>query len=132
MRLVASTDPQLIVLAVSLTLSLTAVLASVFTWYASRAKKIRSAEDQILGIVRAYQLRVGQMETQLAEWKAVIEGILEEVQEFFERTTRERKRIQTTQRRAEEQVNQNDTPVDLSLLPRDQAMAAVRAAFTGR
>jgi len=72
------------------------------------------------------------METQLAEWKAVIEGILEEVQEFFERTTRERKRIQTTQRRADEQSNQNDTPVDLSLLPREQQMAAVRDAFTGR
>lgn len=131
MRLVASTDPQLIVLAVSLTLSLTALSACVFTWYASRAKKIRSAEDQILAIVRGYQLRVGQMETQLAEWKAVIEGILEEVQEFFERTTRERKRIQTTQRRAEE-TNQNDTPVDLSLLPREQQMDAVRTAFTGR
>lgn len=132
MRLVASTDPQLIVLAVSLTLSLTALSGCVFTWYASRAKKIRVAEDQILEIVRAYQLRVGQMETQLAEWKAVIEGILEEVQEFFERTTRERKRIQTTQRRADEQGNQNDTPVDLSILPRDQALAAIRGAFAGR
>lgn len=126
------TDPQLIVSVVSVMLSLTAVFACVLTWYGSRAKKIRVAEDQILAIVRSYQLRVGQMETQLAEWKVIIEGILEEVQEFFERTTRERKRIQTTQRRAEEQDNQNDTPVDLSLLPREQAKAAVRAAFTGR
>jgi len=128
----AGTDPQLIGLAVVGMLSLTAGIGSIFTWYASRAKKVRAAEDQILAIVRSYQLRVGGMETQLAEWKAVIEGILEEVQEFFERTTRERKRIQTTQRRAEEVANQNDTPLDLSVLPRDAQMAAVRSAFTGR
>ena len=127
----AGTDPQLIVFGISGSLALLAMLGSVLTWYASRAKKIRSAEDQIMGIVRGYQMRVGQMETQLAEWKTVIEGILGEVQEFFERTTRERKRIQTTQRRAEE-IAQNDTPLDITTLPRDAQMAAVRTAFTGR
>jgi len=125
------TDPQLIGLAVVGMISLTAGLGSVLTWYSSRAKKIRVAEDQILEIARDAKLRVGSMETQLAEWKAVIEGILEEVQELFERTTRERKRIQTTQRRAEE-VAANDTPLDISVLPRDAQMAAVRSAFTGR
>jgi len=125
------TDPQLIVFSISIVLALSAGVGSILTYYASRAKKVRAVEDQIMGIVRSYQLRVGQIETQLAEWKVVMEGILGEVQEFFERTTRERKRTQTQIRRAEE-VAANDTAPDISVMPRDQQVAAVRSAFVGR
>jgi len=124
------TDPQLMLLGVSAVLPLIAMGISVFTWYASRARKVRAVEDQIMGIVRTHRLRVEQMETQLAEWKVSLEGVLAEVQEFFERTTRERKRIQTTTRRAEEQ--QGDGQVDLGSLPRDAQIAAIRGSFMGR
>ncbi len=125
------TDPQLIVFSISIVLALSAGVGSILTYYASRAKKVRAVEDQIMGIVRTYQLRVGQMETQLAEWKVVMEGILGEVQEFFERTTRERKRTQTQIRRAEE-LTATNSPPDISVMPRDQQVAAVRSAFMGR
>ncbi len=125
------TDPQLIVFSISIVLGLSAGVGSILTYYASRAKKVRAVEDQIMGIVRSYQLRVGQIETQLAEWKVVMEGILAEVQEFFERTTRERKRTQTQIRRQEE-LTATNSPPDISVMPRDQQVAAVRSAFMGR
>ncbi len=125
------TDPHLPFFVVSVILALCAGVGSILTWYASRAKKVRAVEDQIMGIVRTHQLRVGQFETQLAEWKVVMEGILGEVQEFFERTTRERKRTQTQIRRAEE-LTATNSPPDIAVMPRDQQVAAVRSAFMGR
>lgn len=125
------TDPHLLAAVTASALSLLAIGCSAFTWFTSRAQKVRAIEDQVLTIVRSYQVKVSQMETQLADWKVTIQSILSEVEDFFERTTKERKRIQAQNQRAE-QMTQNNQPVDMSQLPRDAQMAEIRQHFAGR
>jgi len=114
-------------------LSVLALIASGFTWAVSRAKKVRLVEDQVISELRAHRSRADQVETKLGEWQVTITAILAEVEEFFDRTVKERKRIQQQNARAERPNGPPDeTAVDMSTLSRSQQLEMVDRIFARR
>ncbi len=123
-RGMAGTEAHALIFTIMGVITLMLSLGMASTWQASRAKKVRLLEDQVVSAVRAQRERADQVETKLAEWQVTIQGILAEVEEFFERTTKERKRILMANNRA---ADGNANPV---MAPgRAGQIAAVRAAF---
>jgi len=122
----AGTDPHALLLLLIGACTLTSLLASLGTWNSSRAKKVRLLEDQVVSAVRAQRQRADQIETKLAEWQATITGMLAEVEEFFERSVKERKRSQMAANRAAENLN---VPPAMESLTRADQINVVRGAF---
>lgn len=114
-------------------LAFLAVLSSAFTWSTSRAKKVRLLEDQVLEQVRLQKARADQVDTKLAEWQVTIQSILGEVEDFFERTVKERQRIAQQNARAEQKETRAEVvdPLagDISSLPRAQQLQLVDDHF---
>ncbi len=125
-RGMGSTDPQLLIFLFVGACTLISVLACVLTWSASRAKKVRLFEDQVVSAVRGMRERADQVETKLAEWQVTITGVLAEAEEFFDRSVKERKRSQAAVAR-----EHAATPATMPLqsLSRADQVAAVRASF---
>jgi len=109
------------------------ILSCSFTWWTSRAKKVRILEDQLMEHVRLQKLRADQVDTKLGEWQVTITSILAEVEEFFERTVKERQRIAQQNARAElkEQKQEPVDPLsmDIRSLPRHQQLQLVTEHF---
>lgn len=121
----------------SVLLSVLALGASGFTWFTSRAKRVRLHEDHVLEQLRLQQARSDQVETKLSEWSVTVTSILGEVEEFFERTVKERQRIAQQNARAD-QKDLREVPVgdpldrDISGLPRAAQLELVDEHFRRR
>jgi len=105
-----------------------ALLASGFTWWTSRAKTVRLVEDQVLSQLRAYAARADQVDTRIQEWQVTVADILGQVEEFFDRTVRERKRI-TQQNAMANRQPESPEDVDMSTMTRAQQLEMVDAHF---
>jgi len=124
------TPPHILLSATACLLSLLALLGCVFTWFSSRAHKVRGLEDQIVSQIRTYAARADQVDHKLGEWQVTITGILGEVEEFFDRTVKERQRIQQQNRRAEQQTNEEVNSIDqMAALPRAAQLQLVDDHF---
>lgn len=119
--------PQLIVSAVAVVFSLLALVSALFTWFTSRANKVRLVEDQVLSQLRAHQVKADHVDTRIAEWQVTVTDILAQVEEFFDRTVKERKRI--AQHNAQAERNAGGGPVDIRTLPRAEQLKLVDQRF---
>jgi len=129
----SGTDPQLVLSSLATVLAVAALIASGFTWSVSRAKKVRLLEDQVISELRSHRTRADQVETKLGEWQVTITAIAGEVEEFFQRTVKERKRITQQNARQEQQNAEPDaTAVDMSTLSRSQQLEVVDRIFASR
>lgn len=124
----ASTDPHVVFFIIMGLNTLILLLASFATWFTSRAKKVRLLEDAILSAVRTSRERSDQVDVKLGEWQVTITGMLAEVEEFFDRSVKERKRTQMAANRATEPVG-NVGPPDMSGLSRSDQLSVVRGVF---
>ncbi len=128
-------NPQLWILSAVILGTTLSLLGSVTTWYLSRAKKVREVEDQVLAAVRTLRARAEQVEVTLAEWQTTIKGILAEVEDFFDRSVKERKRAMLAANKVEgaaAAVAAQDTAPDLDHmgnLPRSAQLELVRRHF---
>jgi len=122
----SSTDPQALLL-IYMGLNTIVLLAScAITWHLSRAKKVRSLEDAILSAMRVGRERADQVDLKIGEWQVTIQALLAEVEEFFERSVKERKRTQAAATRQAENPN---GPMDLGSLSRSDQINVVRGVF---
>jgi len=124
----AGTDPQLLIFSVMGLNTLILLLVCFGTWYTSRAKKVRTLEDAILSAVRTQRERADQVDVKLGEWGVTIQGMLAEVEEFFERSVKERKRSQMAANRAAEGAGNAGVP-ELGALSRSDQISVVRGVF---
>jgi len=124
----SSTDPQVVLFIIMGLNTLILGLACFGTWFTSRAKKVRVLEDAIMVTVRAQRERADQVDVKLGEWGVTIQGMLAEVEEFFERSVKERKRSQMAANRAAEGGGNAGVP-ELGALSRSDQLAVVRGVF---
>jgi len=127
----SGTDPHLLVFSMVGLGTLISLLACLGTWTTSRAKKVRLLEDQVVSSVRAQRERADQVELKLQEWTVTITGILAEVEEFFERSVKERKRAGVAASRAE-QAQQMGSAQNFDGLSRSDQIEQLRTHFQGR
>lgn len=125
------TGAHSVVSGVAALLSVLALVSCVFTWITSRARKVRLVEDEIMSELRSYKARADKVDTRIGEWQVTVTDILNQVEDFFERTVRERKRITQQNKRAEDP---DVPPVDPSTLSREDQLRLVDERFlrTGR
>jgi len=111
-------------------LAVLALVSTVFTWFTSRAKKVRLVEDQVLSELRSYKARADGVDTRIGEWQVTVSDLLNQVEDFFERTVKERKRIVQQNARAEQaQQPAEQDAVDMALLPRAEQLQLVDEHF---
>jgi len=127
----SGTDPHLLIFSLLGLATLITLSASLGTWFTSRAKKVRLLEDQVVSSVRAQRERADQVELKLQEWTVTITGILAEVEEFFERSVKERKRAGVAASRAE-QANQVGAGQAFDTLSRSDQIEQLRSHFERR
>jgi len=121
------TDPQLLVFIYMGLNTLVLLLACGATWHFSRAKKVRSLEDAILDTVRVGRERADQVDLKLGEWSVTMASMLAEVEEFFDRSVKERKRAQAS---AQRMAEGNGPGHDLTALSRSDQISVVRGVFS--
>lgn len=124
-----STDPHVLIFTIMGVSTLISLLACLGTWNTSRAKKVRLMEDQVVSAVRAQRERADGVETKLAEWQVTITGMLAEVEEFFERSVKERKRATVAETRMNAAAGGNAGMPSFNELGRGDQIDAVRAHF---
>jgi len=122
------TEAHLLIFSVLGLSTLITLSASLWTWYSSRAKKVRLLEDQVVSAVRAQRERADQIEVKLAEWQVTMTSMLAEAEEFFSRSVKERKRANVAV--AREQAAQSAVPFDG--MGRADQLAHLRAHFADR
>lgn len=122
----ASTDPHVVFFIIMGLNTIILLLASFTTWFTSRAKKVRLLEDAILSAVRSSRERADQVDVKLGEWQVTITGMLAEVEEFFDRSVKERKRAQIAANRSEAPPG---AMPDLGSLSRGDQINVVRGIF---
>jgi len=125
----AGTDPHLVLSGIAGLLSLLALIACVATWFASRAKKVRSVEEQIFSQLHAFKARAEAVDTRIGEWQVTLSDLLDQVESFFERTVKERKRITQQNARAEQANNELSSLDQMAALPRSQQLQLVDEHF---
>jgi len=125
------TDPHVLILVALAACTALSLSVSFGTWFTSRAKKVRLLEDQVVSSVRAQRERADQVELKLQEWTVTITGILAEVEEFFERSVKERKRAGVAATRAE-QANQVGATQAFDTLSRSDQIDQLRSHFERR
>jgi len=121
----AGSDPQVLIFSVVALGMLVSLLGSFASWHLSRAKKVRQLEDLVLESVRTQELK-------LAEWQTTIRAILAEVEDFFERSVKERKRAVFAANKVEAAPAQTEVSLDnMESLPRAMQLELVRRHFDG-
>lgn len=124
------TDTQLLVSSVAALLSVLALVSCVFTWMTSRAKKVRLVEDTLISELRSYKARADGVDTRIAEWQVTVTDLLNQVEDFFDRTVKERKRIVQQNARADQaQQPAEQDAIDMAGLPRAQQLQLVDEHF---
>jgi len=124
----SGTEAHLLIFSLLGLSTLITLSASLWTWYSSRAKKVRLLEDQVVSAVRAQRERADQIEVKLAEWQVTMTSMLAEAEEFFSRSVKERKRANVAV--AREQAAQSSVPFDG--MGRADQLAHLRAHFADR
>jgi len=125
----SGTDPQVLVFTIMGLNTLILGLACFGTWFTSRAKKVRLLEDAILSAVRTQRERADQVDVKLGEWQVTITSMLAEVEEFFDRSVKERKRAQMAANRATAEAPANAGVPDMTTLSRSDQISVVRGVF---
>jgi len=127
---VEGTDTQLLVSSVAALLSVLALVSCVFTWMTSRAKKVRLVEDTLISELRSYKARADGVDTRIAEWQVTVTDLLNQVEDFFDRTVKERKRlVQQNARAAQAAQPAEQAALDIAGLPRAQQLQPVDEPF---
>jgi len=126
---VEGTSPHLLISGAGALFGLLALAGACFTWFASRAKKVRLVEDQVLSELRAYKARADQVDQRIGEWQVTVSGLLDQVEDFFERTVKERKRIAQQNVRAERQEEEVASVDQMATLPRHDQLRLVDEHF---
>jgi len=124
----SGTEAHLLIFSVVGGCTLISLLASLGTWFTSRAKKVRQLEDQVVSAVRAQRERADQMEMKLGEWQVTMTSMLAEAEEFFSRSVKERKRAHVAV--AREQQREQQAPFDQ--MQRGDQIEQLRAHFANR
>jgi len=120
---VAGSDPQILIFAVVILGTVVSLLGSLMTWMLSRAKHMRALEDLVRTSISTQELRLG-------EWQTTIRSILAEVEEFFERSVKERKRTVFATNKAEAMASEPQIGLDnMQHLPRAAQLELVRQHF---
>jgi len=127
----AGTDPHVLVFIIMGGSTLISVLACLATWHHSRAKKVRLLEDEVVSAVRGLRARADANDTKLGEWQVTITSMLAEVEEFFERSVKERKRATVAETRATA-ATQAGNSQGFELMSRADQIEALRGHFEGR
>jgi len=118
-------DPQVLIFAVVILGTVVSLLGCLTTWTLSRAKHMRSLEDQVMRSLSTQELK-------LAEWQTTIRSILTEVEDFFNRSVKERKRAVFAETKAEVANAQPTIGLDnMSNLSRADQLELVRQHFDG-
>jgi len=124
------TEAQLLISSVAALLSVLALVSCVFTWMTSRAKKVRLVEDATLSELRSYKARADSVDTRIGEWQVTVTDLLNQVEDFFERTVKERKRIVQQNTRANQLTDEAAASIDqMAALPRSQQLQLVDEHF---
>ncbi len=129
MPVLVGTDTQLVLASVAALLSVLALVSCGFTWATSRAKKVRLVEDACLSELRSYRARADAVDTRISEWQVTITDILNQVEDFFDRTVKERKRIVQQNARAERTTEEVASIDQMAALPRSQQLQLVDEHF---
>jgi len=118
-------DPQVVILAVVILGTVVSLLGSLTTWLLSRAKHMRAMEESVLRSLSTQEIK-------LAEWQASIKGMLAEVEDFFDRSVKERKRAVFAANKIE---HDHETPQinldNMAGLSRAAQLELVRLHFDG-
>jgi len=121
----AGSDPQVLIFSVVALGTFVSLLGSFASWYLSRGKRVRDLEDEVLTSVRTQEMK-------LAEWQTTIRAILAEVEDFFERSVKERKRAVFAANKAEAAPAEAQVSLDnMGNLPRAMQLELVRRHFDG-
>jgi len=121
----AGSDPQLLLYAAVIFGTVISLLGSLTTWLFSRARHMRALEDQVLGSIATQELK-------LAEWQTTIKGILAEVEDFFDRSVKERKRAVFAANKAEIAATEPQLSLEnMGHLSRADQLELVRQHFDG-
>ncbi len=126
---VVGSEAQLIVLSVSALFSVLALATCVVTWLTSRAKKVRLVEDACLAELRSYKARADAVDTRISEWQVTVTDLLNQVEDFFDRTVKERKRIVQQNAKAEKVTEEYASVDSMAALPRAQQLQIVDEHF---
>jgi len=120
----SGSDPQVLIFSVVALGTFVSMLGSFASWYFSRAKRVHALEDQVLTSVRTQEMK-------LAEWQTTIRAILAEVEDFFERSVKERKRAVFASNKAEAvAAEEPQLSLDnMANLPRAMQLELVRRHF---
>lgn len=87
-------DPQVAIYAVVILGVVISLLGCLTTWLLSRAKHMRALEELVHSSISTQELK-------LSEWQTTIRSILAEVEDFFDRSVKERKRAVFAANKAE-------------------------------
>jgi len=120
-------DPQILIFAVVILGTVISLLGSLTTWLLSRARHMRAMEESVLRSLSTQEIK-------LAEWQATIKGMLAEVEDFFDRSVKERKRaVFASTKAAEAAAAQPQVDLDnMQNLPRAMQLELVRQHFDGQ
>jgi len=83
----------------------------------------------VLSQLRSYQARADQVDTRIGEWQVTITDLLNQVEDFFDRTVKERKRIVQQNTRAERTTEEVGSIDQMAALPRSQQLQLVDEHF---
>ena len=119
-------DPQVLIFAVVILGTVISLLGSLTTWVLSRAKHMASLEQSVLNSLSTQELK-------LAEWQTTIKAMLAEVEDFFDRSVKERKRavFASTKAEAAAAAEPQVSLENMSHLPRAMQLEMVRQHFDG-
>ena len=116
-------DPQVLTFAVVILGTVVSLLGCLTTWLLSRAKHMRGLEEQVIQSLHTQELK-------LAEWQTTIRGILTQVEDFFDRSVKERKRAVFAANKAEQIDAEPAIGLDnMANLPRAAQLELVRRHF---
>ena len=110
--------------------------ALAVVYYLSRAGKVREFESRVYGQLTNAASRIERMEASWLEEKTHLTALSDEMVTTADRTAKERKRLAAQERRdLDRQEPQPGQPFanggDISALPREEQLRAVRAALRG-
>jgi hypothetical protein len=92
---------EIVLAAAALGLGTLALAGSWLSWYASRAQRVRAFEGRVEENLQNAARRIEAVEARMMEWRAAMDGTLDQVEQLSERTVKERKRVEVANKRSE-------------------------------
>jgi hypothetical protein len=115
---------------VAIGLGTLALAGSWLAWYASRAARVRAFEGRVEENMQNAARRIEACEARMVEWRAAMDGTLDQVEAAQERTTKERKRVEMANKRAEMLSGESDGGLPPPGASRSDQLDYVRRAFS--